>query len=135
MRLIKFSNTEYIQLPYRNEFYEIVEHYNFLSLDEFIELYNPLIIDLNQNDITLINLSSINNIFLPNELKNININNIEILVSENDFINIMRKNIPNFIISLKNFNDNNKDIYKINFKNIHNWTISKWIEMTNVTFN
>ena len=135
MRLIKFSNTEYIQLPYRNEFYEIVEHYNFLSLDEFIELYNPLIIDLNQNDITLINLSSINNIFLPNELKNININNIEILVSENDFINIMRKNIPNFIVSLKNFNDNNKDIYKINFKNIHNWTISKWIEMTNVTFN
>jgi len=135
MRLIKFSNTEYIQLPYRNEFYDIVEHYNFLSQDEFMELYNPLIIDLNQNDITLINLSSINNIFIPNELKNININNIEILVSENDFINIMRKNIPNFIISLKIFNDNNKDIYKINFKNIHNWTISKWIEMINVTFN
>tara|TARA_Y100000389_G_C17287563_1_gene426260 strand:- start:113 stop:514 length:402 start_codon:yes stop_codon:yes gene_type:complete len=133
MRLIKFSNTEYIQIPSRNEFYDIVEHYNFLSIDEIIELYNLLIIDLNQNDITLINLSSINNIFLPNELKNIN--NIEILVSENDFINIMRKNIPNFIVSLKNFNDNNKDIYKINFKNIHNWTISKWIEMTNVTFN
>ena len=48
---------------------------------------------------------------------------------------LLEKNIPNFIVSLKNFNDNNKDIYKINFKNIHNWTISKWIEMTNVTFN
>ena len=134
MRLIKFPNTGYIQLPYRNEFYDLVEHYNLLSLDEFIELYYPIIIDLNQINVTLINLSTINFIFLPNELKNINIDNVQILVSENSFINMMMKNIPNFIISIKNYNDNNKDGKKIEYKNIHNWTVQNWILKTNVTY-
>lgn len=132
MRFIKFQNTKYVQLPSRNEFSDVIEHYTNLSIDEFNELYDPMLYDLNEITITLINLSTINDIFLPSELNNINLTNVQILVSENDFVKIMRKNIPNFIISLKNHNDNNKDTNKINFKNIYNWRFLEWFKHSGV---
>ena len=134
MRFIKFQNTKYIQLPSRNEFNDVVEHYENLPIEEFKELYDSMLYDLNQINVTLIHLSLINYIYISNELKNINLNNVQILVSENDFIKIMTKNIPNFIILLKNHNDNNKDKWKIEYKNIHNWTVQNWILKTNVTY-
>ena len=43
----------------------------------------------------------------------------------------MKKNIPNFIISLENHN-NNKDTHKINFKNIYNWIFLEWFKHSGV---